>query len=105
MKIEFKCPKCQAPPNDHGKGGPEKCNDRHGRSQDSGCMGFICECDNDGSEGHGESFEDPCPSANCYHCGWGGTFPTKPKGLQAWEKKALDAGWTPPEARKKELGL
>jgi hypothetical protein len=27
----------------------------------------------------------------------------KPKGLAPWEKKALDAGWTMPEARAKEL--
>lgn len=105
MKIEFKCPKCNAPPNEHGKGGTDKCKDLQGRRNDSGCNGLLCECDDDGGEGHGESFENPCPEAHCYHCGWGGTFPVKPKGLQAWEKKALDAGWTPPEARKKELGL
>jgi hypothetical protein len=100
MKIEFKCPKCQAPPNTHGKGGEEKC-----RYRGEGCMGFICECDSEGEEDHGESFANPCTEANCYHCGWGGTFPVKPKGLQAWEKKALEAGWVPPETRKKELEL
>ena len=100
MKIEFKCPKCNALPNEHGKGGAEKCIDRHGS-----CMGFICDCSKDTGENHGESFEDSCPEANCYHCGWGGTFPIKPKGLQAWEKKALDAGWAMPDKRKKELGL
>jgi hypothetical protein len=29
--------------------------------------------------------------------------PVRPKGLQPWEKKALDAGWTPPPSRAKEL--
>jgi len=101
MKIEFKCPKCGALPNEHGKGGGLKCNERRHES----CMGFICDCNDDTGETHGESFEDPCPEANCYHCGWGGVFPVKPKGLQAWEKKALDAGWTMSETRKKELGL
>lgn len=38
-----------------------------------GCLGFICECE--------------------------GTA----KGLQAWERKALDAGWTPPADRQREM--
>jgi hypothetical protein len=68
-------------------------------------MGFICDCDWETGPEHGESYQDPCEEAYCYHCGWGGTFPEKPKGLQSWEKKALDAGWTMPEARMAELGL
>ncbi len=96
MKIEFRCPKCGASP----KGCPKKakipCLSRQS------CLGFICECSEEGPD-HGTSFEDPCHEANCYHCGWGGTFPCKPKGLQPWEKKALEAGWTPPPARAKEL--
>jgi hypothetical protein len=65
----------------------------------------VCECwdERDESDTHGETFADPCTNANCYCCGWRGTVPPKPKGLQAWERKALDAGWTPPEKRAKEL--
>jgi hypothetical protein len=97
-KIEFKCPKCGASPNGCPKKPKISCMS-HGS-----CLGFICECTKEGPE-HGASFTDVCREANCYHCGWGGTFPVKPKGLQAWEKKALDAGWSPPDARSKELGL
>lgn len=68
-------------------------------------MGFICDCEEDTGPDHGMTLSDTCPTATCYHCGWSGTFPPKPKGLQAWEKKALDAGWTMPEARAKELGV
>jgi hypothetical protein len=105
--LEFRCPKCGAPPHKHGKGGAEKCQER---TVASDCEGLICECDSEdepcsGEDDHGTSFANPCRNANCYHCGWGGTIPAKPKGLEAWEKKALAAGWTPPEARKKELGL
>lgn len=102
MKIEWACPKCGALPNSHGKGGEGACKRaRH----DIGCGGFLCECMHETARGHGSSFEDPCESAVCDHCGWGGTFPQKPRGLQAWERKALDAGWTPPASRKKELKL
>ncbi len=100
ISIKWACPKCGAEANEHGKGGLEKC-----QSNSHSCMGFICECEEETDEAHGTTFDDPCREANCYHCGWGGTFPIKPKGLQAWEKKALDAGWTPPAKRAKELGL
>lgn len=106
LTIEWKCPKCSAPADKHGKGGAEKCKERrHERSQ---CQGFLCMCDYDSdsdSATHGTSFTEPCPDATCFHCGWSGTFPVKPKNLQTWEKKALDAGWAPPAERKKELGL
>ena len=96
LKFTWVCPKCSAPANEHGK---RVCIEREGN-----CMGFICDCDEDTGEHHGEVLSDPCTNANCYHCGWGGTFPVKPKGLQAWEKKAMEAGWSPPEKRRKELG-
>ena len=104
MNFEFKCPKCDAPPHACGKGGREKC--EYGSSP---CEGFICECDpfdcpESEQENHGTSLENPCHEANCYHCGWGGKHPKAPKGLQAWEKKALEAGWKMPESRAKELG-
>lgn len=99
MKFEWKCPECGAAPNKHGEGGAEKCEyDRNGW-----CCGFLCECDDDGSKDHGCLLTKPCPSANCYHCGWGGTFPQMPKRLATWEKKALAAGWSPPPARAREL--
>lgn len=103
VKIEWACPKCGAKANTHGKGGSEKCEDRLSRNG-QGCSGFVCECaDEEGV--HGESFTAPCTCATCYHCGWGGTFPKRPKGLQPWERKALEAGWAPPIKRKKELGI
>lgn len=101
--IQWACPKCAAPANKHGKGGDEACRDRNHGSSD--CAGFLCMCDDEGSPHHGESFADPCTEATCYHCGWRGTFPVKPKGLAKWEKTALDAGWTMPPARAKELGI
>jgi hypothetical protein len=102
-KVTFKwaCPKCGADANKHGKGGVEKCTDRISGTQQ--CLGFICECENDTEDSHGTTVDDPCREANCYHCGWGGTFPVMPKGLQAWEKKALEAGWSPPAKRAEEL--
>ncbi len=103
LKIEWKCPKCGADANEHGRGGSEKCQDRHGRGLT--CAGFICECDGDTEDDHGQTFTDVCSNAVCYHCGWCGDFPVKPKKLQTWEKKALEAGWTPPEGRRGELGL
>lgn len=104
MIFDFKCPKCGAEPHKHGRGNCEY------DSRTIDCEGLICECDieeNPRSEesNHGITLENPCTEANCYHCGWGGTVPARPKGLQSWEKKALEAGWTMPEARKKDLGL
>lgn len=105
LKFDFVCPKCGATPHKHGKGGVEKCIDRHAQQA---CEGLICECDPQEfsdceNEDHGQTFVNMCTQANCYHCGWGGTVPKKPKGLQAWEKKALDAGWSPPAERAREL--
>ena len=98
---KWACPQCGATPGHHGRGGRSSC-DCHDPAT---CSGFICECDDwDSGPRHG-SFADPCPNAHCYHCGQIGTYPKKPKGLQAWEQKALDAGWTMPTARAKELGL
>jgi hypothetical protein len=96
--MRWQCPKCGAPAGGHGKGACQ--------SGDL-CEGIICECEDDGflSDDHGESFSNPCKNANCYHCGWGGTIPLKPRGLQAWEKKALEGGWTPPKERAVQLGL
>ncbi len=99
VKIEFACPKCGTT--------PRGCTGKATLSCDSRlatCGGFICECAEEGAD-HGHTFADVCRDARCYHCGWRGTFPVKPKGLQAWEKKALEAGWSPTEARAKELGI
>lgn len=105
VTVKWACPDCGADANEHGKGGAAKYIQR----SPGGCSGFICDCDpeineRDGEE-HGTVFDRPCETANCYHCGWGGTFPILPKKLQAWEKQALKAGWAPPAKRKKELGL
>lgn len=92
LAIKWECPKCSARPNHHGKGGASRCRYTDGLLK--ACNGFLCECEDD--EEHVGSYANPCPEANCYHCGWGGKFPTKPKGIQPWERKALDAGWMPP---------
>ncbi len=73
VTMKWACPKCGAEANGHGKGGAEKCRE-HGSG---GCSGFICECENESDEKHGAMLKTPCPEAHCYHCGWGGTFPTK----------------------------
>lgn len=99
-QIEWACPKCAAPANNHGKG---ECRDRFARGSD--CPGFICECDDEKSEqaDHGTTFTNVCSNAVCYHCDWSGDFPVKPRGLASWEKKALDAGWSPPAERRREI--
>ena len=69
-------------------------------SREGSCAGLVCECDDDGDAPfHGETFESPCDCAVCYHCGWAGSLPVRPKALQAWERKALNEGWTPPAHR------
>lgn len=96
-KVEWLCPKCGATPNAHGKGGPSKCEDRLKLLGGLGCLGFLCECDEGAEdEDHGVLFSHPCLQAVCYHCGWEGRFPPLPKKAKAWEKQALQAGWTPP---------
>ena len=104
-KSVWACPRCGADANKHGKGGEERCKQAYTLRSSGGCEGFLCQCDGDTDEGHGESLSDPCTEAYCYHCEWGGTFPVQPKGLEAWEKKALAAGWFMPDKRKKELKL
>lgn len=102
------CPDCGAKHQTHGKGDYCKLN----APGHSSCDGLVCECWEEGVDeilsgapDHGISFANPCVNANCYHCGWGGSLPVKPKGLLPWEKKALEAGWAPPAKRKKELGI
>jgi hypothetical protein len=104
MKFEWKCPRCSASAHKHGKGGADCCIN----GQDEQCEGLICDCDPEQCpdselEAHGTTLDNRCTEANCYHCGWGGTVPKAPKGLQGWEKKALEAGWTPPAHRHQEL--
>ncbi len=98
--MKFECPKCGAVPHKCGKG---TC--RAGVR----CDGCICECYDDDErsarDDHGVSHANRCTTAVCTHCRWSGTIPVVPKKLQAWEKKALEAGWVPPVARKKELGI
>ena len=96
--VAWKCPRCGATYDDHGKGGYERCQYTEGRS--GSCNGFLCECEGDGGATHGK-YAAPCLTANCYHCGWGGTFPPPPKKALPWEKKALAAGWTPPKGWRK----
>lgn len=92
--IPWKCPQCKV---DHegcdflSEEVKAKCAAHHG------CMGFICECVDDGENpDHGQHLGDPCPDARCYHCGWAGTFPQIPKKMPTWAKKAMEQGWRPP---------
>jgi len=94
--VEWKCPKCGATPDAHGKGDCGRDHPDRGLAYRH-CMGFLCECAGDSKPPHGESPADPCYEARCYHCGWAGTFPPPPRALKPWEKKALAAGWIPPE--------
>lgn len=96
-KVPWACPKCGATVVKHGRGGPGACQYRQSKS----CMGFLCECLDNGEEGtdtatHGDSYLEPCRHANCYHCGWGGVFPKPPGKMPPWAKKAIEAGWMPP---------
>lgn len=105
--FEWKCPKCSADANQHGRGGYETCADRVTSSKD-GCMGFICECeptidgdapmDHISAPDHGTTVTNPCDYAHCYHCGFENQFPSPPKNLPKWAKQALEAGWTPPDS-------
>lgn len=94
--MTWKCPKCETEACPEVCPDPEKCHTRVS-SDSHRCEGLICECDGDTLEGHGDSFNDVCTNANCYHCGWGGQMPPKPKKILQWEKKALESGWTPPK--------
>lgn len=113
LRVEWACPKCGAKANEHGKGGAGRCRDTLDDSAQA-CRGFLCQCEDAGiddadtaAEDHGCTFANPCTNAVCYHCEFGmengGRFPVRPKGLQAWEQKALDAGWAPPAKRAAEL--
>jgi hypothetical protein len=87
---QWKCSECSAPWDACGEG---QCAGIHGA-----CGGLVCECMGvDTKPGHGESQDDACPNAVCGHCRWEGRVPPLPKKLEAWEKKALAAGWKPPK--------
>jgi hypothetical protein len=102
MASIFKCPNCGARPNRHGEGGSDACEEEPGCKR---CSGFICECDGTrdprvNKKDHGESEDNPCEQATCYHCGWGGTFPVPtfdPGKLRGWAKTAWSEGWRPPK--------
>lgn len=98
-KVKWACPKCGAEAHKHGKGGADRCEDSMAGKH--GCEGFICECWEDypcaENAGHGETHDNPCRNAVCYHCRWHGRFPALSKKAKPWEKQALKAGWTPPK--------
>lgn len=99
MLSEWKCPKCGAKAHEHGPGRRDKCQYNQGGKD---CEGLICECDDgscDADDDHGMICTNTCKNANCYCCGWGGELPVPPKKMQPWEKKAFEAGWTPPPGR------
>lgn len=99
--ISWECPNCGAAYNKCGR--IKGVKPRNGFRVDDldhvqgSCEGLICECEFDTTEEHGTVHSDPCKTANCYHCGWGGTMPPRPKNLKPWERKAIDAGWSPPK--------
>ena len=104
QRVPWACPQCGATSTRHGNGGVDECVGRHESARRAMCEGFLCECDDIGTDAdHGEMFTKVCTNAVCHHCGWFGKFPVKPKGLQAWERKALDAGWMPPAPRAIEI--
>lgn len=101
-KMPWECPRCMAA-DGHGEGGRDEC-----RAGAESCEGLICECWENHEPGsavykhteapdHGQVFDNICERAVCKHCGWSGRLPKAPAKLAAWEKKALEAGWTPPE--------
>lgn len=130
--MKWRCPRCFAPEQQHGRG-PCKWRDTdHGYY----CDGFLCHCEIDGAIediNHGFDATNPCKTAQCHHCGWRGQFPPngldvitgmldvavsaetspitynfKPEDLKGWAKQAWDAGWrpaadwTPPPPKKKD---
>jgi hypothetical protein len=75
---EWKCPKCDAPWSGHGRGGLKRCKSK-GIKTEAFCDGLVCECEylyNPAYlQSHGVTLENPCPNAECCHCGWRGTLP------------------------------
>jgi len=68
MRFGWFCPNCGAHYKRHGKG---KCL-RSSRS----CKGFVCECgEHTDAYRVGISLDTVCPTAKCYHCGWGDSYP------------------------------
>lgn len=90
--VPWACPGCGAKYDGHGKGECQSLTQSGGGN----CGGFICECDFETTDGHGDTPEDPCGHARCHHCEWAGTFPPLPYKLKGWAKKAWDEGWRPP---------
>lgn len=96
MRIPYACLRCKSKPNKHGTV-PRYAKTEHGNRKDY-CEGVLCQCPGDDVlETHGETFENPCLEAHCGCCGWGGRLPPLPKKMLPWERKALDAGWAPPD--------
>lgn len=95
-KVKWACPDCGT---DY-KGNHSSEKEAERCTQQRGCCQFVCECEGDVDDGHGDSLLDRCLNAICYHCGWQGEFPPIPwkkKDLPTWAKKALDEGWLPPK--------
>ena len=67
MKLPWRCPQCDAPINEHGKG---ECID-----EDKACIGFQCTCGRHTGVLKKISVSNICPKALCTHCGWDGVYP------------------------------
>ena len=83
-KVKWKCPECGALAHKCGKG---KCIGVE--LYDGSCQGMICECEDSHSyddQNHGESLDNPCFNAACYHCGWDGSFPVSKVKKEKREK-------------------
>jgi hypothetical protein len=96
---KWKCPKCGAGAGTHGHWKGE-CDYGRISGNLTACVGLVCECTDDTSMAHGDTDDDPCPNATCYHCGWNGTLPVpafNAAKLKGWAKKAWEAGWKPPK--------
>ena len=101
-QIKWACPECGMDHTGKHKISLKKPECKDGLRPVKGCGGFVCECEDSTPKDHGDSLEKPCPYAVCYHCGYAGQFPPLPRKLTGWEKKAAEAGWTPPGGWKGE---
>ncbi len=70
-KAKWACPECGM---DH-TGKHKRTLQKSCQAARKECGGFVCECEDATAKGHGDTLEDPCPYAVCYHCDWAGQFP------------------------------
>ena len=96
VHVKWECPECKAPPNKHGNGGSDKCGmDRRGYEvtiAKASSASVTRTRKTMASRKTSLAFMLAATTAD-----GAGRFPPLPKKLKPFEKKALDAGWTPPK--------